>query len=231
MGALLKLEERLERLVGGTFARVFPAEIQPIEITAALRRECENSAEVRRADGVTVVPNAYRVALSPRDHDRLLPFGAELGRHLADALGAYIESQRYRLLGPLTVRLERVDDLKTGLLEVGSRIEVPAAAEPPAAGTDAEAEAGWWLETGGGRIPLTGREVVVGRSDEADLRLDDSGISRRHARITLDSPPVITDLGSTNGVIVDGAPTARAELRDGSRILLGTTDLVLRSGD
>ena len=230
MGALLKLEERLERLVGGTFARVFPAEIQPIEITAALRRECDNRAEVRRADGVTVVPNAYRVALSPRDHDRLLPFGAELGRHLADALASYIESQRYRLLGPLTVRLERVDDLKTGLLEIESRIEVPAT-EPPAAPAEAEAEAGWWLETGGGRIPLTGREVVVGRSDEADVRLDDSGISRRHARITLDSPPVITDLGSTNGVIVDGAPAERAELRDGSRILLGTTDLVLRSGD
>jgi pSer/pThr/pTyr-binding forkhead associated (FHA) protein len=70
--------------------------------------------------------------------------------------------------------------------------------------------------------------VVLGRSTEADLRVDDPGVSRKHAEIRIGTPSVVMDLGSTNGIIVDGQHTQRATLRDGSRIVLGSTTIVFR---
>jgi pSer/pThr/pTyr-binding forkhead associated (FHA) protein len=65
---------------------------------------------------------------------------------------------------------------------------------------------------------------------DADLRLEDPGVSRRHAEVVLSDPPRINDLGSTNGTLVDGAPVSSAELYDGARIGLGSTTLVFRYG-
>jgi pSer/pThr/pTyr-binding forkhead associated (FHA) protein len=70
--------------------------------------------------------------------------------------------------------------------------------------------------------------VVLGRSTEADLRVDDPGVSRKHAEIRMGNPSVVMDMGSTNGIIVDGQHTQRATLRDGSRIVLGSTTIVFR---
>ncbi len=71
---------------------------------------------------------------------------------------------------------------------------------------------------------------MIGRGAEADLRLDDPGVSRRHAEIVLSDPPRITDLGSTNGTFVDGERVASAELYDGAKLALGSVTLVFRYG-
>jgi len=71
---------------------------------------------------------------------------------------------------------------------------------------------------------------VLGRGNEADLRLDDPGVSRRHAEIVLSDPPRITDLGSTNGTFMDGERVTSAELYDGARIGIGALAMVFRFG-
>lgn len=87
------------------------------------------------------------------------------------------------------------------------------------------------LEFDGHTLPLTQAVTVIGRSSEADLTLDDPGISRRHAEIhVLDGNPRIVDLGSTNGTYVDGARVHATGLADGSVITVGRTRLVLRLG-
>jgi pSer/pThr/pTyr-binding forkhead associated (FHA) protein len=61
--------------------------------------------------------------------------------------------------------------------------------------------------------------------------LTDSGVSRRHAQlVTGEDGTAVSDLGSTNGTFVNGAPAGRTPLRDGDRITIGTTELVYRSG-
>ena len=77
---------------------------------------------------------------------------------------------------------------------------------------------------------MTRRHTVIGRGAEADLRLDDPGISRRHAEIVLSDPPRITDLGSTNGTFVEGERVGSAELYDGIKLGLGSVTLVFRYG-
>ena len=87
----------------------------------------------------------------------------------------------------------------------------------------------------GDNYPLLGAITVIGRDDEADIMLDDPGISRRHSeiRITNDGPHLVMtvrDLGSTNGTFVNGDPIDRAHLHDGDRITVGRTHLMFREG-
>lgn len=75
----------------------------------------------------------------------------------------------------------------------------------------------------GQTFPLTDGEAVIGRSREAQVRIDDVGISRQHSRIvcTLEGRHVIEDMGSTNGTFVGGRRVTRAELSEGDHIQIG----------
>ena len=67
---------------------------------------------------------------------------------------------------------------------------------------------------------LQGASAVIGRSPECEIVLEDDGISRRHAKLTmLPSSVEIEDLQSTNGVFVDGVRIAgKLRLSDGARV-------------
>jgi hypothetical protein len=88
-----------------------------------------------------------------------------------------------------------------------------------------------WVEINGARHQISGPTLVLGRSTEADVRIDDPGVSRRHCEIRPGTPPTIQDLGSTNGIVVDGQHTTRATLRDGSRIVVGSTTIIYRQAE
>ncbi|MBN1607070.1 MAG: DUF4388 domain-containing protein [Polyangiaceae bacterium] len=79
----------------------------------------------------------------------------------------------------------------------------------------------------GGEYPLEeGHEVLVGRSSDLDMVLVEEMVSRRHARIELrDGIISIEDLGSTNGTFVNGEKIVRGQLREGDRVLIGTSIL------
>lgn len=83
----------------------------------------------------------------------------------------------------------------------------------------------------GGEFPLqANREIVVGRSSELDMVLVEDMVSRKHAKIiTTDTQVLIQDLGSTNGTFVNGEKIKKARLKEGDRILVGTSILKLIS--
>ncbi|NBM20763.1 FHA domain-containing protein, partial [Streptomyces sp. GC420] len=88
-----------------------------------------------------------------------------------------------------------------------------------------------WIEINGNRHQIARPTLVLGRSTDADVRIDDPGVSRRHCEIRVGTPSTIQDLGSTNGIVVDGQHTTRATLRDGSRIVVGSTTIVYRQAE
>jgi hypothetical protein len=88
-----------------------------------------------------------------------------------------------------------------------------------------------WIEINGTRHQISRSTLVLGRSTDADVRIDDPGVSRRHCEIRTGTPSTIQDLGSTNGIVVDGQHTTRATLRDGSRIVVGSTTIVYRQAE
>ncbi|WP_350279886.1 DUF3662 and FHA domain-containing protein [Kribbella sp. HUAS MG21] len=93
------------------------------------------------------------------------------------------------------------------------------------------------LEVNGRRRPVNPPGVVLGRGTDADIQINDPGVSRRHAEIRLmpEGPGgirvVLVDLGSTNGTLVNGRRTTEAELTDGSTVRIGNTTMTLRLAD
>ncbi|GAA1568442.1 DUF3662 and FHA domain-containing protein [Kribbella solani] len=93
------------------------------------------------------------------------------------------------------------------------------------------------LEVNGRRRPVNPPGVVLGRGTDADIQINDPGVSRRHAEIRLmpEGPGgirvVLVDLGSTNGTLVNGRRSAEAELVDGSTVRIGNTTMTLRLAD
>jgi len=79
----------------------------------------------------------------------------------------------------------------------------------------------------GGEFPLGDSvEIFVGRSSDLDMVLVEDMVSRRHARIACsDQQIVIEDLGSTNGTFVNGEKIKRTSLKEGDRVLIGTSIL------
>ncbi|MCQ4209216.1 MULTISPECIES: FhaA domain-containing protein [Streptomyces] len=106
-----------------------------------------------------------------------------------------------------------------------------AAAQRPGASPMPGARVRHWIEINGTRHQISRPTLVLGRSTEADVRIDDPGVSRRHCEIRTGTPSTIQDLGSTNGIVVDGQHTTRATLRDGSRIVVGSTTIVYRQAE
>ncbi|GAA3628625.1 FhaA domain-containing protein [Streptomyces chitinivorans] len=108
------------------------------------------------------------------------------------------------------------------------------AGPPPGHAPGAPAQPGRtrrWIEINGTRHQISRPTMVLGRSTETDVRIDDPGVSRRHCEIRAGNPATIQDLGSTNGIVVDGQHTTRATLRDGSRIVVGSTTIIYRQAE
>lgn len=233
MGVLQRFENKLEQLVSGTFARAFRSAVQPVEIASALQREVDNSAQILSRDR-RLVPNNFHVELSAADHDRLAPYGSTLAEELTEMLRDHADEQSYVFTGPISISLDKVDDLSTGRFRVRS---AAVARVTPAAGgsvTDtAVRRANVVVEVNGMRHPVEPPGLVLGRGTDADLRINDPGVSRRHAEIRVTpaagAPTVsIVDLGSTNGITVNGQRVQQAALDDGAVVKMGNTTLVLR---
>src|SRR5690606_11643905 len=85
------------------------------------------------------------------------------------------------------------------------------------------------LDIGGLRHPVNPPGITIGRGSSVDLKIDDPGISRSHAEIVFRGAGVeIHDLGSTNGVILDGRRVDSAPLKNGSTIRLGNTTIAVQ---
>jgi len=81
----------------------------------------------------------------------------------------------------------------------------------------------------GGEFPLRpNREIIIGRSSDLDMVLVEDMVSRKHAKISTDDHTVsIQDLGSTNGTFVNGEKVRAIRLKEGDRILVGTSIIKL----
>src|SRR5437870_12418598 len=85
----------------------------------------------------------------------------------------------------------------------------------------------------GGEFPLRmDREIIIGRSSDLDMVLVEDMVSRKHAKIsTADDQITIQDLGSTNGTFVNGEKIKKVRIKEGDRILIGTSIIKLVAVD
>ena len=232
-GVIQRFEQRLEGVVTGAFARAFRSAVQPVEIAAALQREVDNSAQTLSRDRI-LAANVFSVELSESDYERLTPFGDTLAAELGRLVEEHVAEQRYTLTGPIDIGFVQADDLGTGRFRVSSSTSAAVTPAPGERMTETAIRASDVLiEVNGMRQPLSPPGVVIGRGSEAELRINDPGISRKHAQLSVTigdrgTEVTVHDLGSTNGVILNGQRVSDSQVLDGSHIQLGSTDIVVR---
>jgi len=216
VGILDNFEKGLERVVNGAFAKTFKSGLQPLEVTAALRRELDTKAAVVSRDRI-LVPNDFVVRLSAGDYQRMTDLGPALIDEFTQLVQQHAAAQHYAFAGGISIRLERDDSLSEGLVRVDS--------------VNVKGEVAWTpvLDIAGKRYPITQARTVIGRGSDADITVDDTGTSRRHVEILWDGKRAqVTDLGSTNGSKLNGVPVTKAPLPPDSIIEIGRTRIVFR---
>jgi hypothetical protein len=251
VSVLRNLEAKLGGLVEGAFGRAFKSRVQPVELAHKLAKEMEDNQVVSVSR--VYVPNHYRVFLSAQDREQFQSYEPALRKELSDYLLEHARAEGLALTSRPQIDLETDDRL--GLGEFGIQAQLLAPPEPeegagpevepsaadfghtmvyspdraaprvePAPGAELRRQA--LLVGDGRRNVLSGTRVVLGRSRDCDIVMSDPNVSRRHAEVRReDGGWSIVDLGSTNGIKVNGQRVEQATLRDGDRVTLGVTDM------
>ncbi len=251
MPVLRAIESKLESLFEGVFGRAFRTNVQPVELARKLVKEMDDHRNVSVSR--VYVPNVYSVYLSPGDREQFASYEHQLQDELAEYLAEHARREGYALITPPRVELETDEDLDVGVFGIATRMEqsaagrsdgppahaepnatmvykptvpLPQATEPASAvdlGLQREIAVVSWE---GKRQELDKRRVVIGRSKEADVQVNDPNVSRRHAEIRQEGATYwLVDLDSTNGVEVRGKRVKRLKLEDGTRFTIGSTEL------
>jgi len=216
VGILDNFEKGLERAVNGAFARTFRSGLQPVELSSALRRELDTKAAVVTRERI-LAPNRFMLRMSAPDLERMRHLGPTLIDDLVQFVEQHAAAQHYQFAGPVTIRLGEDPTLTPGLLGIESE--------------NVRGSVDWTpvLDIAGKRYPLTKARTVIGRGSEADITVDDTGISRKHIEVLWDGKHAqARDLGSTNGSQLDGRPLTKAILEPDSVISIGRTRVVFK---
>jgi Protein of unknown function (DUF3662)/FHA domain len=249
MSVLRNLEAKLGGLVEGAFGRAFKTSVQPVELAHKLAKEMEDNQMVSVSR--VYVPNHYRVFLSPQDRNQFSSYEPALRKELSDYLLEHARQERLALTSRPQIEFhtdERLDlgefGIQAQLLGEPEEDEAAVEVQPaPSAGDfghtmvysadraarPLEPELGRrqaLLVTEGRRNVLRGDHVTVGRSRECDVTVSDPNVSRRHIELRRGERGwSAVDLGSTNGMKVNGRRIGHVELNPGDRITIGVTDL------
>lgn len=244
MSVLRNLEAKLANLVEGTFSRAFKSEVRPVEIARKLARELEEHKVVSLSR--TYAPNEFTVWLSQDDRDQFSGYEDELRRELSGYVLEHARREKIALLSRPQIEFKTDERLSLGEFGIQARLVRPD--EGPDAGASQgdhghtqvytvserlsaplqgpdHRRRGARLRMGGKTSVLGSRGAVLGRSRDCDVVVDDANVSRRHAEIRPSGANwVVRDLGSTNGVKVNGRRIDAAQsLRSGDTLELGTT--------
>ncbi len=260
MNLLKSVETTIANLVEGAFGRMFRSEVRPMELARKLAREMDEhrTESVSRVYApneysVWLSPQDRRRYEDVEDEviDDLCAYLLEHARReeliLASPPRIVFHTDEQLALGEFGIQAQSVHP--AGQSEKTHR---PAAAEPPAGGHgetmiySTSARVGGPVEEAHARrqsaralLAVDGRRLLVppaggtiGRSRDCDIVLDDVGVSRRHAEIRPGADGwTIADLGSTNGVLLNGKLLGGSEpLQPGDRVELGSTKIVFELG-
>lgn len=266
MGMFDRFEKGLERAVNGAFAKAFRSEVQPVEIASALRKAADDRAAVvgrgrTLVPNVFVVELGatdhdrlfdYSDALSEEFGANLMAYADQQGYAFVGPVSVVFQEVPDLDTGVFRVEASTVKGRQRERRPAPAPI--PRDPETPGPGLSAariqdggrSAESVHlpsppprrrpWLEIDGRPYALASSITNIGRGEEADIIVDDPGVSRIHAeiRVTTDGPHLMTtvrDLGSTNGTFVDGQRVSAVQLAEGSAITMGRTRAVYRSGE
>lgn len=250
---LAKFDSSLQRGLDNGFAAIFGGRVVPAELEELLKQEMADGLFDNEYDEL-ITPNVYAIGVSSKDLENLSQ-DPDLPNDLASQLTRFIRNQNIGLYGPVVVRVAEESGLRTGQLRVSSYVDEepdvpsgfdailsdrsphhqeasmtnPHAATPNGSGAGGPAVSLLLLDGSSRTYPVHEGSNVLGRSNDCDFRLSDTGVSRQHAEVIWDgSTAFLVDLQSTNGTTVNDQPVENWELADGDVITVGHSNIEVR---
>ncbi|HEX3279004.1 MAG TPA: DUF3662 and FHA domain-containing protein [Thermoleophilaceae bacterium] len=245
MSVLRNLEAKLGGIVEGAFGRAFRTSVQPVELAHKLAKEMEENQMVSVSR--VYVPNHYRIFLSPSDREQFTSYEPALRKELSDYLLEHARQEQFALTSRPQIEFQTDERLDVGEFGIQAQLlgelEGEVADAGPSAGDFGHTmvyspdRAARQLEpipdrrqallvSEGRRNMLSGERVMIGRSRECDIVVNDPNVSRRHIELRRGERGwAAVDLGSTNGMKINGRRVSHAELEPGDRITIGISDL------
>ena len=209
MGFLDRAEQSIEAAVGSLFARLSNAELQPVEITQAIRNAMDIAANKAHEDRV-LVPHRFLILVNPAELAKITP---QILQAIKTEVARHAVQRSYRLTGEIDLSISSDSKVARGSIKVGSAAISDLVTWKPLLSFDGQTH------------ELKAGTTSVGRDDEADIKVEDRGLSRVHFEIAFDGQiAAIRDLQSTNGTFVDGSKVSELVLRSGSTISAGRTE-------
>jgi hypothetical protein len=247
---LRAIEQKIEALFEGVFGRAFRTNVQPVELARKLSKEMDDHKTVSVSR--VYVPNEYTIYLSASDREQFADYQGSLIAELEEYITEHAKRESYALLTPPKVLLETDDDLAIGEFGIATRMVQPKhGTRPPeeplepiesgatmiykpvqqpteaAALEDIPVEREVAVLSWDGKTKrVEKRRVVLGRSRDCDIQIEDANVSRRHAELRQEGATYwIVDLDSTNGIEVNGRRVKRAKLEPGDSFTVGETEV------
>ena len=249
---LRAIEQKIEALFEGVFGRAFRTNVQPVELARKLVKEMDDHKTVSVSR--VYVPNEYTVYLSGADRAQFEGYETSLQSELEEYLTEHAKREDYALLTVPRVLLETDDDLSVGEFGIATRMVQPRRGKRAEGEPEEQLEAGATMIYKPRTVPqateavsaeelgverevvvlswdgrsrrVDKRRVVLGRSRECDIQVEDPNVSRRHAELRQEGSVYwIVDLESTNGIEVNGRRVSRAKLEPGDVVTVGSTEI------
>src|SRR5213593_1566122 len=199
---LRAIEQKIEALFEGVFGRAFRTNVQPVELARKLAKEMDDHKTVSVSR--VYVPNEYAVYLSTADRKQFEGYESSLQSELEEYVSEHAKRENYALLTPPKVLLETDDDLAVGEFGIATRMVQPKSRKRPAASEEPaeQVESGATmiykpvqqpteaasledlpverevaiLSWDGQTKRVVKRRVVLGRSRECDIQVEDANV-------------------------------------------------------
>jgi hypothetical protein len=218
MNVARELERRLERFVDGLSATIFRGRMQPVDMANRLVRQAD--LDLTNGPAGPRMLNHYQVRINPADLNPDVDRD-ELAGELVNALAVTAAERGWCTGGPVRVEIEVDDSVSPGTLRCdGSTVrgQLPSW--------------GQLIDVRGSRVlELDDNRVIIGRADDADLKLHEAEVSRYHAVVFREGGRAwVSDAGSVNGTSVNGAPVAAkpVAIKAGDELTLGPATFFFR---
>ncbi len=245
MNKIEQFENLAERLVEGTFARLFAGRISPMKVAMHLERAIEEH-QVCAPGEAAQAPTEYWIYLNPRDFDALAAGGSQeqdgmpAEQALADQITELVSKADLALQSPPVAHIEPDEHLPPGDVRVEARWTRPDSGvertremsaseageteEPQPQGPQGRP---FLILEGERHVNLNQPSVSIGRALDNDVIIEDPRISRHHAQIRQRyGHLVLYDLDSSGGTRINGYPVEECVLHSGDVVSFAGVEVI-----
>jgi hypothetical protein len=244
MNKIDQFENLAERLVEGTFARLFAGRISPVKVALHLETAIEEH-QVCVPGGEAQAPTEYWVYLNAKDFQALAAQGSQdeemaPEETLARQIRELVSEADLALQTPPVVHLEPHEDVPVGDVRVEARwsradsnlertrkMSAGDAGDSPPSASQGPRGRPFIIIGGDRHVSLTEPTVSIGRALDNDVIIDDPRVSRHHAQIRQRyGHLVLYDLDSSGGTQINGYPVDECVLHSGDVISLAGVEVI-----